>query len=77
MIVERPSLCTSYSRTGTSISGCVFEPGVLHWTRRFESAVSRDADVFEFGVFTLEVVSGSKRWDAAAGPEEKDLLETA
>ncbi|XP_059628899.1 L-type lectin-domain containing receptor kinase VIII.2-like [Cornus florida] len=40
---------------------------------RFESAVSQKADVFDFGVFVLEVVAGRKRSD----PGEPDLLEWA
>lgn len=42
-------------------------------SRRFESAVSQNADVFEFGLFVLEVVAGRRRSDVAA-EEEKDLL---
>ncbi|KAI9157380.1 hypothetical protein LWI28_021622 [Acer negundo] len=42
-------------------------------SRRFESAVSQKADVFEFGVFVLEVVSGRRR----RLDEEVDLVEFA
>lgn len=41
---------------------------------RFESIVSLTADVFEFGVFALEVVAGRNR---KSGPSEVDLLELA
>ncbi|KAK2636593.1 hypothetical protein Ddye_031385 [Dipteronia dyeriana] len=43
-------------------------------SRRFESAVSQKADVFEFGVFVLEVVSGRRR---RLDDEEVDLVEFA
>ncbi|KAK2972810.1 hypothetical protein RJ640_028338 [Escallonia rubra] len=45
-------------------------------SERFESAVSQRADVFEFGVFVLEVVAGRRR---RSGPEGggPDLLEWA
>ncbi|OWM79699.1 hypothetical protein CDL15_Pgr023111 [Punica granatum] len=46
-------------------------------SRRFESAVSRAADVFEFGGFVLEVVAGRKRREPDAEREERDLLELA
>lgn len=46
-------------------------------SRRFEGAMSPKADVFEFGVFVLEVVSGRKRLeDGQVSTEEgKDLLD--
>lgn len=44
------------------------------WSARFESAVSRAADVFDFGIFVLEVVAGRMR---QAGPGEADLLDLA
>lgn len=48
-------------------------------SRRFEGAMSPKADVFEFGVFVLEVVSGRKRLeDGQVSTEEgKDLLDFA
>ncbi|TQD94503.1 hypothetical protein C1H46_019748 [Malus baccata] len=47
-------------------------------SRRFESAVSQSADVFEFGLFVLEVVGGRPRLEADSGPlEERDLLDFA
>lgn len=46
-------------------------------SKRFESAVSPAADVFEFGVFVLEVVTGRKRWEPEMEPEARDLLELA
>lgn len=36
-------------------------------SRRFESAVSQSADVFEFGLFVLEVVAGKKRTEKKVG----------
>lgn len=45
-------------------------------SRRFESTVSQSADVFEFGVFVLEVVGGRKRLKTELGElEERDLLD--
>ncbi|CAH9136870.1 unnamed protein product [Cuscuta epithymum] len=41
---------------------------------RFESVVSQTADVFEFGVLALEIVSGRVR---KSGPGELDLLDLA
>lgn len=48
-------------------------------SRRFEGAMNPKADVFEFGVFVLEVVSGRKRLeDGQVSTEEgKDLLDFA
>ncbi|GAY63690.1 hypothetical protein CUMW_227670, partial [Citrus unshiu] len=48
-------------------------------SRRFEGAMSPKADVFKFGVFVLEVVSGRKRLeDGQVSTEEgKDLLDFA
>ncbi|XVF53268.1 hypothetical protein PTKIN_Ptkin05aG0085700 [Pterospermum kingtungense] len=46
-------------------------------SRRFESAVSQTADVFEFGIFVLEVVSGRGRLDPELNPEERDLVDFA
>lgn len=46
-------------------------------SKRFESAVSPAADVFEFGVFVLEVVAGRKRWDPEMEWGGRDLLELA
>lgn len=43
---------------------------------RFESIVSQTADVFEFGVFLLEVVAGRGR-TRRSNPGETDLLEMA
>ncbi|XP_058206319.1 L-type lectin-domain containing receptor kinase S.4-like [Rhododendron vialii] len=44
-------------------------------SRRFESAVSQTADVFDFGIFVLEVVAGRRR--RGSGPGETDLLDLA
>ncbi|KAL3524494.1 hypothetical protein ACH5RR_017328 [Cinchona calisaya] len=44
---------------------------------RFESIVSQTADVFNFGVFILEVVAGRGRGRGRANPGEMDLLEMA
>ncbi|KAJ7965210.1 putative Lectin-like receptor kinase [Quillaja saponaria] len=47
-------------------------------SRRFESAVCQSADVFEFGVFVLEVVAGRKRLletKVISQSEQKDLLD--
>ncbi|KAJ6760426.1 L-TYPE LECTIN-DOMAIN CONTAINING RECEPTOR KINASE VIII.2-LIKE [Salix purpurea] len=38
-------------------------------------AVSQKADVFEFGIFVLEVVSGRGRSESEASQEERDLLD--
>lgn len=47
-------------------------------SRKFESAVSQAADVFEFGVFALEVIAGRRRSDLEMEEEEeKDLLNFA
>ena len=46
-------------------------------SKRFEATVSQKADVFDFGVFALEVVAGRRRAEAEAGDEEKDLLDFA
>ncbi|GMI75607.1 L-type lectin receptor kinase S.7 [Hibiscus trionum] len=46
-------------------------------SRRFESAISQTADVFEFGIFVLEVVSGRGRLEAEAEQEERDLVDYA
>ncbi|ONI25806.1 hypothetical protein PRUPE_2G321100 [Prunus persica] len=47
-------------------------------SKRFESAVSQSADVFEFGLFVLEVVGGRQRLEAELGQlEERDLLDFA
>ncbi|KAJ6677435.1 hypothetical protein OIU85_010587 [Salix viminalis] len=44
-------------------------------SQRFEAAVSQKADVFEFGIFVLEVVSGRGRSESEASQEERDLLD--
>lgn len=45
-------------------------------SRKFESAASQAADVFEFGVFALEVIAGRRRSDPEVEEEEeKDLLD--
>lgn len=46
-------------------------------SRRFESLVSQKADVFEFGVFVLEVVSGRRRLDREVNRANMDLVEFA
>lgn len=49
-------------------------------SRRFESAVSQSVDVFEFGLFVLEVVAGRRRSEEEAveeEEEERDLLSWA
>lgn len=46
-------------------------------SRKFESAVSQTADVFEFGIFVLEVVSGRGRLDPEVNQEERDLVDFA
>uniref|UniRef100_A0A5B7C2V8 Putative Concanavalin A-like lectin protein kinase family protein n=1 Tax=Davidia involucrata TaxID=16924 RepID=A0A5B7C2V8_DAVIN len=43
-------------------------------SRRFESLVSQKADVFDFGIFVLEVVAGRRR---SSDSEESDLLDLA
>ncbi|GFZ16009.1 hypothetical protein Acr_25g0004180 [Actinidia rufa] len=43
-------------------------------SRRFEAVVSQKADVFDFGIFVLEVVAGRRR---RSDPGEMDLLELA
>ncbi|KAL5738863.1 hypothetical protein ACOSP7_031624 [Xanthoceras sorbifolium] len=45
--------------------------------KRFESAVSQKADVFEFGIFVVEVVSGRNRLDNEVSKEEMDLVDFA
>ncbi|KAJ6687424.1 L-TYPE LECTIN-DOMAIN CONTAINING RECEPTOR KINASE VIII.2-LIKE [Salix koriyanagi] len=44
-------------------------------SQRFEATVSQKADVFEFGIFVLEVVSGRGRSESEASQEERDLLD--
>ncbi|KAJ4835639.1 hypothetical protein Tsubulata_015312 [Turnera subulata] len=44
---------------------------------RFEAAVSQQVDVFEFGIFLLEVVSGRGRTDTDVSQEERDLVDFA
>ncbi|KAK9994938.1 hypothetical protein SO802_024641 [Lithocarpus litseifolius] len=46
-------------------------------SKQFESAVSQKADVFEFGVFVLEVIAGRKRLDSEMDQKERDLLDFA
>jgi len=46
-------------------------------SRQFESAVSQKVDVFEFGVFVLEVIAGRRRLDSEVDQKEKDLLDFA
>ncbi|CAK7324282.1 unnamed protein product [Dovyalis caffra] len=46
-------------------------------SRRFEASVSQKADVFEFGIFVLEVVSGRGRLESEVRQEERDLLDFA
>ncbi|XVE58239.1 hypothetical protein DITRI_Ditri04bG0154200 [Diplodiscus trichospermus] len=46
-------------------------------SRRFEAAVSQTADVFEFGIFMLEVVAGRGRLDPEVNQEERDLVDFA
>ncbi|OMO97758.1 hypothetical protein COLO4_14390 [Corchorus olitorius] len=46
-------------------------------SKRFEAAVSQIADVFEFGIFVLEVVSGRGRLDSEVNQEERDLVDFA
>ncbi|OMO95723.1 hypothetical protein COLO4_15707 [Corchorus olitorius] len=46
-------------------------------SKRFEAAVSQTADVFEFGIFVLEVVSGRGRLDSEVNQEERDLVDFA
>ncbi|GKV25466.1 hypothetical protein SLEP1_g34904 [Rubroshorea leprosula] len=46
-------------------------------SQRFEAAVSQKADVFEFGIFVLELVSGRRKLDSELNQEEKDLVDFA
>ncbi|KAH7538348.1 hypothetical protein FEM48_Zijuj03G0190000 [Ziziphus jujuba var. spinosa] len=47
-------------------------------SKRFESAVSQSADVFEFGLFVLEVVAGRRRLEAEmVDLDKRDLLDFA
>lgn len=46
-------------------------------SQRFEATVSQKADVFEFGIFVLEVVSGRGRLESELRQEERDLLDFA
>lgn len=46
-------------------------------SQKFEAVVSQKADVFEFGIFVLEVVSGRGRLDCEARQEERDLVDFA
>lgn len=47
-------------------------------SKRFESAVSQSADVFEFGLFVLEVVAGRRRLEAEmVDLDKRDLLDYA
>ncbi|TKY56410.1 L-type lectin-domain containing receptor kinase S.7 [Spatholobus suberectus] len=47
-------------------------------SKQFESAVCQDADVFEFGVLVLELISGRVREEKEGGnPEERNLLDYA
>lgn len=46
-------------------------------SKRFEAAVSQKVDVFDFGVFALEVVAGRRRVEPEAAAEVKDLLDFA
>ncbi|KAG6745501.1 hypothetical protein POTOM_049989 [Populus tomentosa] len=46
-------------------------------SHRFEATVSQKADVFEFGIFVLEVVSGRGRLESELRQEERDLLDFA
>lgn len=46
-------------------------------SRRFESAVSQKADVFDFGIFVLEVVAGRTRSSDPSDPGGMDLLSLA
>ncbi|XVE64521.1 hypothetical protein DITRI_Ditri07aG0107100 [Diplodiscus trichospermus] len=45
--------------------------------RKFESGVSQTVDVFEFGIFMLEVVSRRGRLDLEVKQEERDLVDFA
>ncbi|CAB4271693.1 unnamed protein product [Prunus armeniaca] len=58
--------------------GCSSVDSAVQESKRFESAVSQSADVFEFGLFVLEVVGGRQRLEAELGQlEERDLLDFA
>ncbi|KAG6746562.1 hypothetical protein D5086_027711 [Populus alba] len=46
-------------------------------SQRFEATVSQKADVFEFGIFVLEVVSGRGRLESELRQDERDLLDFA
>ncbi|XP_028806614.1 L-type lectin-domain containing receptor kinase VIII.1-like [Neltuma alba] len=47
-------------------------------SRQFESTVCRGVDVFEFGIFVLEVIAGRRRVEEEnVKPEAKDLLDYA
>ncbi|WRX17381.1 Legume lectin domain - like 3 [Theobroma cacao] len=46
-------------------------------SKKFEAAVSQTADVFEFGIFMLEVVSGRGKLDPEVNQEERDLVDFA
>ncbi|KAG6714431.1 hypothetical protein I3842_05G202500 [Carya illinoinensis] len=46
-------------------------------SRQFEAAVSQKIDVFEFGVFVLEVIAGRIRLDSEVEQKERDLLDFA
>ncbi|KAI6697692.1 hypothetical protein NL676_017811 [Syzygium grande] len=47
-------------------------------SRKFESAASQAADVFEFGVFAMEVIASRRRSDPEVKEEEEnDLLDFA
>lgn len=46
-------------------------------SQRFEATVSQKADVFEFGIFVLEVVSGRGRLESELRQEERGLLDFA
>ena len=46
-------------------------------SKQFESAVSQKVDVFEFGVFVLEVIAGRKRLESEMDQNVKDLLDFA
>ncbi|XP_002519607.2 L-type lectin-domain containing receptor kinase VIII.1 [Ricinus communis] len=62
-------------RAGLGDFGFVLSPTE---SRRFEAAVSQKADVFEFGIFVLEVVSGRGRLDNEVRlQEERDLVDFA
>lgn len=46
-------------------------------SKRFESTVSQSNDVFEFGLFALELVAGRRRLEPETAKLEKDLLDFA